>query len=99
MYMSTHKQQYNKRHGFQKDEAHSKQELSKISKVPYSILDEVVKKGEAAFHNNPSSVRPNVKSATQWGYARLYAFLNKMEKGVKLNHDTELAKKIKWYKK
>ena len=66
-----------------------------MSKIPYSILDSVVKRGEGAFKSSPSSVRPNVTSATQWGYSRMYAFVNKIEKGSKLNHDTDLAKKIK----
>ena len=69
-----------------------------MSKIPYSVLDDVVKRGEGAFKSSPSSVRPHIKSATEWGYARMYAFVNKMEKGTKLNHDTDLAKKVSWYK-
>lgn len=39
------------------------------------------------------SVRPQVKSNEQWAIARVYAFVNKLEKGIKLNHDTDLVKK------
>jgi len=95
----THKSEYNKRHGQPAGQSNSKKDVAKMSKIPYSILDQVVKRGEGAFSSSPSSVRPHVKSATEWGYARMYAFVNKLEKGSKLNHDTDLAKKISWYKK
>lgn len=89
--VNTHKNQYNKRHGFPKDEPHSLAELAKISKKKLSVLKEVFNRGVGAFKTNPSSVRPQVKSADQWGQARVYAFLNKIEKGTKLNHDTDLV--------
>lgn len=95
----THKTEYNKRHGQAPDKSNSKKDIAKMSKIPYEILDQVVKRGEGAFKTSPSSVRPHVKSATEWGYARLYAFVNKLEKGSKLDHDKDLAEKIKWYKK
>lgn len=89
--VATHKAQFNKRHGFDKDAPHSLAELAKISKIKLSILKEVFNRGVGAFKTNPSSVRPQVKSADQWGQARVYAFINKKEKGVKLNHDTDLV--------
>jgi len=89
----THKQQFNKRHGFDKDEPHSLKEISSISKHPMKVLKEVYSRGEGAYKTNPESVRPQVKSKEQWAQARVYAFVNKLEKGVKLNHDTDLVKK------
>jgi len=88
----THKQQFNKRHGFNKDEPHSLKEISSISKYSIKILKEVYERGEGAYKTNPSSVRPQVKSKEQWAQARVYAFVNKLEKGIKLNHDTDLIK-------
>tara|TARA_R110001632_G_scaffold2330_4_gene10215 strand:- start:1522 stop:1833 length:312 start_codon:yes stop_codon:yes gene_type:complete len=97
MSVLTHKQAYNQRHGNKKNEANSKKEIASISKIPYSVLDSVVKRGEAAFFNNKKSVRPQVKSATQWGYSRMYAFVNKLEDPKKkLNHDIDLCKKTKY---
>ena len=87
----THKNQFNKRHGFDKDESHSLQELAKISKKKLSVLKEVFNRGVGAYKTNPSSVRPQVKSPEQWGYARVYAFLNKIEKNIKLDQDTDLV--------
>lgn len=91
----TNKQEYNKRHGFNKDEPHSKKEISKISKIPIKILDQVFSRGEAAFFGNPSSVRKSVTSSDQWALARIYSFVNKIEGSRKLNHDTDLFEKIK----
>ena len=97
----THKQRYNKRHGFDRDEGHSLTELAKISKYPKKTLQEVYDRGVGAHKTNLSSVRregdfkkaPGKKlSAEQWAMARVYAFLDKIESGVKLNHDTDLKK-------
>tara|TARA_R100000951_G_scaffold6385_3_gene6519 strand:- start:4340 stop:4651 length:312 start_codon:yes stop_codon:yes gene_type:complete len=97
MSILTNKQAFNKRHGNPKGEANSKKEVSKKSGIPYSVLDSVVKRGEAAFYTNKKSVRPQVKSATQWGYSRMYAFVNKLEDPKKkLNHDIDLCKKTKY---
>ena len=94
----THKSEYNKRHGQPADKSNSLEDIAKISKVPLSVLKESFSRGKGAFKTNPSSVRPNVKSPEQWAYARVYALINKMEKGSKLDFDTDLAKKVKWYK-
>ena len=90
--MSTNKEQWNKRHGFSKDESHTKQEISKISKIPMKILDEVYDRGIGAYKTNPGSVRPNVKSPEQWAYARVNSFLYalKNERFRSGKHDTDL---------
>ena len=101
----THKQQFNKRHGFDKDHRNTMTQLSKISGIPLKILREVKKRGKGAWNTNIASVRtigtfeknenlPRSKklSAEQWGISRVYAFINKLEKGVVLNHDTDLVK-------
>lgn len=48
-------------------------------KATYGMLATVFKRGVGAYRTNPSSVRGNVTSATQWGVARVNAFL----KGLK----------------
>ena len=69
----TFKQQFNKKHGQPLGTPNSKARIAELSKISYNAADKIVKKGEAAFKNNPASVRPFVKNATQWGYARLYS--------------------------
>lgn len=73
--VETNKNKFNKRHGFPKDKAHSIADLARISGVSKSILEKVKARGAAAFKTNRAAVRPNVKSAQQWGHARVYSFL------------------------
>lgn len=105
--MSTNKQQWNKRHGFDADASHDKQEIARVSKIPMRILDEVYDRGIGAYKTNPESVRvagtfkkdPSVPiskklSKEQWAMARVYSFVNKLEGRAKLNHDTDLAEQL-----
>lgn len=106
--MTTNKEQYNKRHGFTLDKSHTKASISKTSNIPMKILDEVYDRGIGAYKTNPESVRvkgtfkkdasaPLSKklSKEQWAMARIYSFVNKFEGRTKLNHDTDLAEKLK----
>jgi hypothetical protein len=103
----TNKQEWNKRHNFSKDESHSKSEIAKVSKIKKSIIDDVYDRGIGAYKTSYSSVRekgtykkgtnapPSKKlSKEQWAMARVYSFVNKFEGKKKLNHDTDLARKI-----
>ena len=101
----THKEQWNVRHGFPKDKSHSIASLARESRYPIATLREVYNRGVGAHATNPSSVRmrgtykKNVKapissklSKEQWAYARVYAFLNKIETKQALNHDVDLRR-------
>jgi len=105
--VSTNKQEWNKRHGFKRDESHSLQEIAKNTKgVGVKTLEKVHDRGEGAYESNPRSVRmkgtfkKNVDaplsrklSKEQWAMARVYSFVNKVEGAKKLNHDLDLAPK------
>ncbi len=71
--MSTYKQKFNKKHGQPLNESNSVAKIARLSGISKKEADSIVEKGKAAFYNNPKSVRPQVKSATQWGIARLYS--------------------------
>jgi hypothetical protein len=71
--MPTYKQKFNKKYGFPKDASHSIAEISRLTGYKVSGLRTIKKKGEGAFFSNPGSVRPQVKSSTQWGIARIYS--------------------------
>jgi len=71
--MATYKQKFNKKYGFKRDAPHSVAEISRLTGYKLSGLRKIVDKGRGAFKTNPGSVRPQVKSATQWGIARLYS--------------------------
>ena len=57
------------------------QELARLSGMPYGAQKAIIRKGEGAFLSSGS--RASVSSATQWGYARLYAVLMGSEKARK----------------
>ena len=96
----THKENVLKRYGLTED-SYSKQELSKITKVPLKIIKEVYNRGIGAYKTNPESVRikgtfkkgpaPMSKklSKEQWAMARVYSFLDGNPK-----HDDDLRANI-----
>lgn len=89
----THKQTFNLRHGYAIDKPHSLDEIARISKLKLKTLKTVFARGVGAYRTNPASVRPHIKSEDEWGQARVYSFVNKIESGMVLNHDTDLVKK------
>jgi len=48
-------------------------------KATYGMLAAVFRRGVGAYRTNPASVRGNVTGATQWGIARVNAFLKGMK--------------------
>jgi len=71
--MPTYREKFNKKYGFKKDASHSIAEISRLTGYKVSGLRTIKKKGEGAFYSNPQSVRKQVKSASQWGTARIYS--------------------------
>jgi HK97 family phage prohead protease len=61
-------------------------------RVTLKTLVEVMERGIGAYKTNPQSVRPNVGSPEQWGYARVNSFLFALKKGRFQGgkHDTDL---------
>ena len=81
----TYKQKFNKKYKFPKDESHSIAEISKITGYKKSGLQTIFNKGTGAFKSNRAAVRPSVKSAEQWSYARVYAALDPKSKAYKID--------------
>jgi len=69
----TYKNKFNKKYKFKLDESHSLEEIAKISNYKLDGLQIIFNKGIGAYKTNYASVRPNVKSAEQWAYARVYS--------------------------
>ena len=70
---TTYRNKFNAKYGFERDASHSLAEISRLTGYQLSGLKTIQEKGEGAFFSNPSSVRPQVSSATQWGIARVYS--------------------------
>ena len=83
----TFRQRFNKKHGFKKDDSHSIAEIARLSGIKYKNALKIVQKGRGAYYSNPKSVRPNVKSATEWGLARLYASVSPGSRSGKIDKD------------
>ena len=105
----THREQVMKRYNLDKSKGYSIEELAKITKIKKKDLEEVEDRGKGAWKTNIRSVRmkgsfkKNVDaprsaklSAEQWGVARVYAFINKLDeikegKRKKMNQDIDIA--------
>lgn len=81
----TYKNKFNIKYGFPKDESHSLREIAKITGYKLSGLQTIFLKGQGAFKTNRKAVRPQVKSAEQWAYARIYASINPTSKAYKVD--------------
>ncbi len=103
----TNKNRFNTKYGFKKDEPHSKAEISKLTGISKSILDQVYDRGVGARKSNPESVRQagsgkkvggkslrGKMSAEQWAMARVYSFVMKRP-GTWGKADKDLADKVK----
>jgi len=69
----TYRQQFNSKYGFPADASHSVADISKLTGYKKSGLKTIIDKGEGAYYSNRKSVRPFIKSPTEWGMARLYS--------------------------
>ncbi len=68
----TNKQKFNKKYKQKLNEPNSKKDISKLSGVSMSILDDVYYRGLGAFKSNPGR---RAISAPQWAMARIYSFV------------------------
>ena len=105
--MPTNKERFNKKYDFPKDKGHSKAEISRLTGIPVSILNQVYDRGVGARRSNPQSVRSATTgkkvggaslkgkmSAAQWGQARIYSFVMKSP-GTWSKADKDLADKVR----
>tara|TARA_R100000081_G_C4695151_1_gene104623 strand:- start:304 stop:579 length:276 start_codon:yes stop_codon:yes gene_type:complete len=81
----TNKQKFNIKHGLPKNQSHSIKSISKLSGYTESSLRTVLSKGRGAYFSSPESVRPHIKSPTEWGMARVYASINPTTKSHKID--------------
>lgn len=85
---------FKKKHGIPAGDSLSLKEIAELSKMPLKALQEVYNKGIGAYKTNPSSVRAQVKSAEQWAFGRVYAFVQKTKK-VYYGADDSIREKYK----
>tara|TARA_R110002072_G_scaffold294654_2_gene464918 strand:+ start:249 stop:533 length:285 start_codon:yes stop_codon:yes gene_type:complete len=94
--MTTYKQKFNLKYKQPKNKSNTLKEISKLSGYQLAGLKIIQEKGEGAFYSNPKSVRSFVKSATQWGIARVYsAVMGGKAKKIDAAHLIKIKKKKK----
>ncbi len=81
----TYKQKFNKKYGQPLNQSNSITDIAKKTGYKISGLRTIYRKGLGAYRSNPQSVRPNVKSASQWASARLYASVNPKSKSYQID--------------
>jgi hypothetical protein len=82
---NSYKNKFNTSHDFPKDESHTLDEISKLTGYSKKGLQTIYNKGIGAYHTNPQSVRPRVKSPEQWAMARVYAAINPKSKANRVD--------------
>tara|TARA_R100000654_G_scaffold17460_3_gene36553 strand:- start:2383 stop:2658 length:276 start_codon:yes stop_codon:yes gene_type:complete len=83
--VQTYKQKFNKKYNQPLNKSNSLKEISDLTGYKLSGIKTIFQKGKGAYKTNPQSVRPQVKSAEQWGYARVYASVNPQSKAYKID--------------
>ena len=91
--VKTNKQKFNEKYKQPKNQPNSKKDISKLTGIPMSILDDVFDRGVGAFKTNRAAVRPSVKSAEQWAFGRIYSFV--MKQKTWQSADKDLADKVR----
>jgi hypothetical protein len=97
----THRDQVFKKYNLDKNKSYSLSEISRITSIKKSDLEEVQKRGEGAWKTNiesvrvkgtfkkdPSAPRSAKLTAEQWGMSRIFAFINKLDKAMESRQPT-----------
>ena len=69
----TYRERFNRRYGFPLRTSHTIPEISRLTRFRLGGLRTIYNKGLGAYHSNPTSVRPTVRSSSQWAQARVYS--------------------------
>jgi len=83
--VDSYKNKFNRKHKQPLSQSNSLVQIAKLSGYRISGIRTIFNKGKGAYKSNPQSVRPNVKSPEQWGYARVYASVNPSSKAYAID--------------
>jgi len=108
--MTTFKEKFNIKYGFDKDESHSISQISKITGIKKSILQEAYNRGSGAWKTSKESIRNKYTgekreggfpasqrmSKEAWSFGRLYGLvMNNRKQTGKGAPDRDLREQIK----
>lgn len=80
-----------------KNQSNSKEQISKLTKIPMKFLDEIFDRGLKAYENTTKDIKKKV-NANAYAFGRLYAFVVKRKEGI-LDFDLDVSSDIRKYKK
>lgn len=89
----TNREKFFERHGIDKDDSLSMDDIARLSGMPVRVLRKVYARGMGAYRTNPESVRPQVTSPQQWAFGRVYSFVMK-QPGTFYGQDADLARML-----
>lgn len=69
----TYRDQFNKKYGYPRGTSHPIARIAQLSGYKLAGLNTIYSKGLGAYFSNNASVRPSVRSPSQWAQARVYS--------------------------
>ena len=92
--MTSAKHLFNQRFKQPKEKSNTKSEISKLTKIPVSILNQVYDRGLKAYEKEGSYMKKRV-AAQQYAFGRVYSFAYQATSSAEIKHDLDLYKKWK----
>ncbi len=95
--MVSNKQKFNRMYKQDKEQANSKEDISRLTKIPIKFLNEIFDRGLKAYENTTKDIKKKVNK-NAYAFGRLYAFIVKRKEGT-LDFDLDVSSDIRKYKK
>ena len=93
----TNKNKFNKIYKQDKNQANSKEDISRLTRIPMKFLDEIFYRGLKAYENTTKDIKKKVNE-NAYAFGRVYAFIVKRKEGG-LDFDLDISSDIRKYKK
>tara|TARA_R110000751_G_scaffold219101_2_gene321921 strand:+ start:1114 stop:1422 length:309 start_codon:yes stop_codon:yes gene_type:complete len=93
----TNKNKFNKIYKQDKNQANSKEDISRLTRIPMKFLDEIFYRGLKAYENTTKDIKKKVNE-NAYAFGRVYAFIVKRKEGG-LDFDLDISSNIRKYKK
>jgi len=95
--MVSNKNKFNKMYKQDKEEANSKEDISRLTKIPIKFLNEIFDRGLKAYENTTKDIKKKVNE-NAYAFGRVYAFVVN-RKNKTLEFDLDISSDIRKYKK
>ena len=93
----TNKQKFNKMYKQPLNQANSKEDISRLTKIDMKFLDEIFDRGLKAYENTSKDIKKKINE-NAYAFGRLYAFIVKRKEGG-LDFDLDISSDIRKYQK